>query len=353
MEQVDLGREARQVGRLLERRVAATDDRDLAVLEEEAVAGRAGAHAAAAQAGLAVEAEPQRRGAGRDDDGLGAVLRATRPDPERPLREVDPVDVDVDDARAEALRLGAHRGHQLRALDAVREARVVLDVAREHQLAARRGAGEDDRLEVGAGRVDGRGQAGRPGADDDDLGVDPALAAGDGRSGPPVAGGGVASVGASIIAMEKPPNGLRRPVGHRHGHRTTGRDTPGGYHGGHPAHGLHGRQDVPPDLLEVGRLVDVLELEDDVLRAGIGQLAEAVDDLVRRSRRRRAPAGPEADVLERRALDLVRVAADRARSAPRGSRTCGRSPRASRTRCTRRRTGRRGGASSSRRRRRP
>ena len=59
----------------------------------------------------------------------------------------------------------------------VGEARVVLDVARQHQLAARRGAGQDDRLEVGPGRVDRGGQAGRAGADDQQLGVDAALAA--------------------------------------------------------------------------------------------------------------------------------------------------------------------------------
>ena len=119
VEQVDLGREAGQVGRLLEGGVAATDDRDLAVAEEEAVARRAGRHAAAAQAGLAIETEPQRRGAGGDDHGLGAVLGAARPDAERAGREVDAVDVDVDEARSEALGLGAHRGHQLRALDAL------------------------------------------------------------------------------------------------------------------------------------------------------------------------------------------------------------------------------------------
>ena len=161
VEQVDLGREAGQVGRLLEGRVAAADDGDLAVLEEEPVAGRAGAHAAAAQPGLGVEAEPQGGRAGGHDHGLGAVLRAARPDAERPLREVDPVDVDVDEARAEALGLGAHRGHQLGALDAVREARVVLDVAGQHELATGGRAGQDDRLEVGPRGVDGGGQAGR------------------------------------------------------------------------------------------------------------------------------------------------------------------------------------------------
>ena len=83
--------------------------------------------------------------------------------------------------RAEPLGLGAHRGHQVGALDAVVEARVVLDVAGQHQLAARRGAGEDDRLEVCPGGIDRGGQPGRAGPDDDDLGLDAAIAAADGR----------------------------------------------------------------------------------------------------------------------------------------------------------------------------
>ena len=98
-----------------------------------------------------------------------AVLDAARPQPERPLGEVDAVDVDVDDLGPEALRLGAERGHQVGALDAVGEARVVLDVAGEHQLAAGRRTGEHDRLEVGPRRVDRGGQPGRAGADDEEL----------------------------------------------------------------------------------------------------------------------------------------------------------------------------------------
>ena len=56
----------------------------------------------------------------------------------------------------------------------------------------------------------------------------------------------------------------------------------------------------------------------------------------RRSRsatRCRAAPGAETDVLERRALDLVGVAPDRRAVLGAGSRTCGRSPRATRTRC--------------------
>ena len=71
--------------------------------------------------------------------------------------------------RPEALGLGAEAAHQLGALDPVGEARVVLDVARDHQLAAGLVAGDDDRGEVGPRGVDRGGQAGRAGADDDDV----------------------------------------------------------------------------------------------------------------------------------------------------------------------------------------
>ena len=140
MEEVDLRREPGQVGRLLERGVAAADDGDLAVAEEEAVTGRARGDPTAAEPRLRVEAEPQRRCAGRDDDRLGPVLGAARPDAERALGEVDAVDVDVEQPRPEALGLGAERGHQVGALHALGEAGVVLDVRGEHELSAGGGA---------------------------------------------------------------------------------------------------------------------------------------------------------------------------------------------------------------------
>src|SRR5712671_1832472 len=60
---------------------------------------------------------------------------------------------------------------------------------------------------------------------------------------------------------------------------------------------------VAADRLDLRRIVDIMDAEDDVLCAGVGELAEAIDDL------RRRLAG-EIDALECRALDLVRVASD-------------------------------------------
>ena len=65
--------------------------------------------------------------------------------------------------------------HQLGAQYPVREAGIVLHVGRDHELPAGLVAGggglslEDQRRQVGAGAVDGGGQAGRARADDDDV----------------------------------------------------------------------------------------------------------------------------------------------------------------------------------------
>ena len=75
--------------------------------------------------------------------------------------------------RPEALGLGAHGGHQVRALDPVGEAGVVLDITGQHQLAARLGTGDDHWLQVGPRRIDRSRESGRAGSDDDDLGIDP------------------------------------------------------------------------------------------------------------------------------------------------------------------------------------
>src|SRR5688572_18243772 len=103
--------------------------------------------------------------------------------------------------------------------------------------------------------------------------------------GPPVAGTGSAAAGASIIAMLMPPKGF---VGSVIDGILSRFAYPLGVSSPRSREGVEGRQDVPPDGLEVGRLVHVLELDDDVLGAGIGELGEAVDGL----RRRLRPAAP-------------------------------------------------------------
>jgi hypothetical protein len=77
----------------------------------------------------------------------------------------------ADHARAYVLGLRAHLLHEPRPLDHVRKARVVLDVGRDRHLPTRLHAGDQHRLEHRARRVDGRGIAGRAGADDHETDV--------------------------------------------------------------------------------------------------------------------------------------------------------------------------------------
>ena len=139
------------------------------LLEERAVAGRARGDAAALEALLGLEPEPARACAGRDDHRLRAVLVVVDPDAERALREVDLRHVVGDVLRAEALGLAAEVGHHLRAHDAVGVAGVVLDVARDHQLAAPLEALDHEGLQARRARVERRGVAGGAAADDDQL----------------------------------------------------------------------------------------------------------------------------------------------------------------------------------------
>jgi hypothetical protein len=64
-------------------------------------------------------------------------------------------------------RLGAHLLHQPGALDDVGEARIVLDVGGDRQLAAGLDALDQHGVEQGAGGIDGGGEAGGAGADDE------------------------------------------------------------------------------------------------------------------------------------------------------------------------------------------
>ena len=72
------------------------------------------------------------------------------------------VDVVEDDLGLEALGVRLHARHQVRAHQAVRVARPVVDFGRGHQLAALLQAGDQHRLEVGARGVDGGRQPAGP-----------------------------------------------------------------------------------------------------------------------------------------------------------------------------------------------
>ena len=91
--------------------------------------------------------------------------------PERPLRQVDVVDMVVDDPGADMLGLLLHLLHQPGTLDDVRVAGIILDVGGDGELAAGLDALDQHRLEHGARGIDRGGVSGRAGPDDYDFGM--------------------------------------------------------------------------------------------------------------------------------------------------------------------------------------
>ena len=187
VDQRDRARHLAEVEGFLDRGVAAADHGHRLVAKEEPVTGRAGRDAVAGEGLLARQAQPAGLGAGREDQALGQeAVAGIRPARERPAREVDLDDAVEHQLRAAVGCLGRHLLHQPRPLDDLGEARIVLDVGRDRELAADPEALDQDRLQIGAGGVDRRGVAGRPGPDDQHLAVacrrhgsnSPALSAG-------------------------------------------------------------------------------------------------------------------------------------------------------------------------------
>ena len=169
MHEGDLVGEARQEHRLLHRRIAAADDRDVVTAKEVAVARRARRDAVAHQLPLGRKTEQLRRRAGRDDERARRVFGLGRADHDRPCGEIDRRDVALNDLGAEPLGLGAHLGHQIGAENPVAVAGKILDHRGQHELTAGFDALDEEWFEVGAGGVERRGQAGRARSDDDDV----------------------------------------------------------------------------------------------------------------------------------------------------------------------------------------
>jgi hypothetical protein len=123
---------------------------------------------------LRFEAQPTGLRTGGDDDGVGGVAVArVGQTAERPVREIDfGNDVMLDDG-ANMARLRLHLLHQPRALNDVREARVIFDIRRYGELAAGLHSGDQNGVHVGTGRINRRREARWAGADDQDSGMMP------------------------------------------------------------------------------------------------------------------------------------------------------------------------------------
>ncbi|KAG1454730.1 hypothetical protein G6F57_015444 [Rhizopus arrhizus] len=169
VDQVDLAGDVGQVQRLFHGGIAAADHDHVLVAVEETVTGGAGRHAAALELVLGRDAQVLGGGAGGDDQGIAGVLVAVADQLERALRLVGGMDVVEDDLGLEALGMGLHACHQVRPHQAVGVTRPVVHLGGGHQLAALLQAGDDDRLQVGTGGVDGGGPAGRAGTEDDEA----------------------------------------------------------------------------------------------------------------------------------------------------------------------------------------
>ena len=165
----DPAREAGDEQRLLHRRVATADDDHDLVPEERRIAGRAVRDAASLQQPLGLEPELARARAGGDDHRLRPVLVVADPHAKGPLGEVHARDVVGDERRPEPLGLAAEVLHHRRPHDAVGVARVVLDVGRDHQLAAPVEPLDHERIEVGSGGVERSGVPRGSTADHDDV----------------------------------------------------------------------------------------------------------------------------------------------------------------------------------------
>ena len=161
MDHVDRRSDVREVERLLDRRIPAPDHRHRPVLEEEAVAGRAGRYAGAPVPLLRGQAEILRRGAGGDDERIAGVDVLVPDETEGALVEMGAVDVVEDRLRAESPGMGLHASHEIRPLQSLDVARPVVDVRGGGHLPAHLEAGHHDRGEVRAGRVQGGRAPGR------------------------------------------------------------------------------------------------------------------------------------------------------------------------------------------------
>jgi hypothetical protein len=118
---------------------------------------------------LGRQPEQARRCAGRDDEDARLILGVGRAHGERPLAHSHRGDVAGDELSAEALRLRAHLGHQVRPVDPCPIPGPVLDQGREHQLAARLEALDEKRLQVAARGIQRGRESGRAGTDDDNV----------------------------------------------------------------------------------------------------------------------------------------------------------------------------------------
>jgi len=121
---------------------AAADDRDVLLAIKETVAGGATGHALAHEALLRAQTEILGAGSGGDDQRVAGVLAGIAGQFERPLLQLDGLNLVEHDFGLEALGVLAHPFHQIRPHQPFHIARPVVHLGGGGQLAAHLQAGD-------------------------------------------------------------------------------------------------------------------------------------------------------------------------------------------------------------------
>ena len=155
----DLGGEAGEEEGLFHGGVAAADDGDLFAGGEEAVTGGAGGDSVADEGLFAGEIEPASAGSAGDDEGAGVDGLFADGEGDGRGREIYRAEMGHAELGTETGGLLLHVLDEFGTLDALGPAWEVFDQGGDGELTAGLVAFEDERLEVGAGCVDGGGEA--------------------------------------------------------------------------------------------------------------------------------------------------------------------------------------------------
>ena len=172
VDQIDLAGEVGQKQGLLDRRIAAADDRHFLAAIEEAVAGGAGGYAEALEFHFAFQPQPFGLGAGADDQDIAAIFpAAVAAEAEGTGGKIRLHDGVGNDIGADLAGLFLHLFHQPRSLNRFGETGIILDLGGDGELPARLHTVNQPRFQRGAGGIDGGGQPGRAGPQDENLAV--------------------------------------------------------------------------------------------------------------------------------------------------------------------------------------
>ncbi|MPM90544.1 hypothetical protein SDC9_137665 [bioreactor metagenome] len=160
-----------QVERLFNCSVAAADHGHFLIAIEKTIAGGAGRYAASGKLFFRGQAKVLGGRASGDDQRIAGVFARVADQLERALAQLHGMDVIKDHLGVEAFGMLLEARHQVWAHHTVGIGRPVIDLGRRHQLSALGQAGDQHRIQVGAGSVNSSGVAGGAGAKDEQTGV--------------------------------------------------------------------------------------------------------------------------------------------------------------------------------------